>query len=639
MSGAVLVRNGDTLEVNISACRGADFQDALAKIKDIPGRKFDGDRKLWLLPAEPLVAERAVAMLRPDVDSSLMDWIREERSSAAQELTTIIPKDAELLIPWSAERQSWQPTHVNDEEFNGLFDYQRAAVDVLVKAQRAILADDMGLGKTLQAISVVEEFKLRNEPQDAPKLVVSPNNVKGAWKRELTRWLENAPLQIIDGTTLKSRHNQLEKAIHDKLWCIINWEQLRVKKEKVKLKNGGRRINTVMKEPLLDHAPWLAVIADEVHRAKNRKSLQTQGLWRVQAPLMLGLSGTPLMNSPDELWSVLRWLHPQEYTSYWRFFEQYVDYYEEPYRGKVITGVKNPDALRFELKGRLIRRTSGQVRPDKPGKRRIYYDVPLGKQQRKLYDEAVKAMWLQVEADVAAGKGDAMKFAAAADQASELATKIERAAEKRDWATVDRLTVEFERAKTILYRIPNGAARLVRLQQIIESPALLGAENDSALLDDLDQKFADSRPEPWLVFTKFKMTNNLVAERLRTKYDAEVGIYNGDVTDPAERTELEDAFQRGELDCLVGTIEALREGITLTHGHLQHWFTRHWTPDWNEQGESRQADRIGQKDKTMIYIPQAALTIAVSKIEPTNRLKEHIVRTVLPKDSIEEVTL
>jgi hypothetical protein len=66
------------------------------------------------------------------------------------------------------------------------------------------------------------------------------------------------------------------------------------------------------------------------------------------------------MNTPDELWSILHWLFPDEYTSYWDFYETYVDY-TEGYFGKVITGVRNPDALRFELHERLVRRTKDQV--------------------------------------------------------------------------------------------------------------------------------------------------------------------------------------------------------------------------------------------------------------------------------------
>ena len=608
---AELTRNGDELELNLSGLRGSDFLDAKAKVKDIPGKRFDWDRKLWILPAEPSVAERVLMTIQPEAAAELHQWVREARTKETEELTTPLPEDADLLIPWANERQPWQPEVVNDEPFNGLFPWQRAAVEVLVSARRAILADDMGLGKTLQAISAVEEWRLRNMLDDGitlpegPKLVVAPNSVKGSWARELNRWLEEPAVQIIDASSLAARQNQLTRAIQEDAWCIVNWEQLRIKREKVKLRNGGTKTIKVMKEPLFETTEWLAAIADEVHRAKNRTSLQTQGLWRVQAPVMFGLSGTPLMNSPDELWAILHWLFPKEYTSYWRFYEQYVDYWEGHF-GKVITGVKNPDALRFELKGRLVRRTASIL--GLKGRKRIRFPVQLNPKQQKLYTEAEKAMWLEVEKAVEAGDESAIKFAKAASEGASAST---------------------------LYRIPNGAARMVRLQQIIETPALLGGDNDSALMDDFEQKYEDSRPEAWVVACRFKETCNLLAERLRDK-GARVGLYTGDV-DPKDRTALEDAFQRGEIDVIVGTLAALQYGITLTNGRLMYQFTRDFVPDNNEQFEAR-CDRLGQQQQVLIYIPQAESTVAVDKVEPINRLKERIVRTVLPKDAIEEET-
>jgi SNF2 family DNA or RNA helicase len=218
-------------------------------------------------------------------------------------------------------------------------------------------------------------------------------------------------------------------------------------------------------------------------------------------------------------------------------------------------------------------------------------------------------MWLQVEQDAANGDASAEAFVKA--------------------ALVDGVN------PSNLYRIPNGAARMVRLQQILETPAILGAEDTSGSFDDFEQKFADSRPEQWMVFCKFKPTCDILAERLRTKYDARVAVYTGDVS-PEDRTAIEDAFQRGELDVVIGTIAAMREGITMTAGRLQFWLTRDWVPAVNEQGESRQ-DRIGQQREVIVYIPQPENSVATDNVAPTNRLKERIVSTVIAKDDIKEV--
>ena len=598
-----------------------EFQDARQKASDVPGRRFDWGNKLWIFPADPQVAERVLKTIRPKADQDLLNWISASKANHEESLTSPLPDDAvePLLIPWATKRCGWQPEEVNDEKFVGLKDYQRAAVEVIAERQRALLADDMGLGKTLEAISAVEEFKLRNGQVDGPKLVIAPASVMGGWARELNRWLEDPNVVLLPGSMpAKKRQDHLVGAIEENAWVIINWEQLRVEKvkEKKKLRNGGTRtvVTKKMKQPLFEETEWLANIADEIHRAKNREAAQTQGLHRVTGKVMIGATGTPIMNSPDELWSLLRWLWPEEYhelgarknaIAYWSFYTDYVDYWEDHFGRKVVTGVKNPDALRFVLKDKLIRRTAERL--GLKGRKRIYYDVPLTPEQQKLYDEAETAMWLAVQKDIAAGDKDAIEFAQKA----------------LDGATA-----------TTLWNIPNGAARMVHLQKIIENAALMGGNDASGIMDDFEQKILDSRPEPWVTFFKFKMSCDIFAERLRSKHGLTVGVYHGDVR-PATRTKLEDDFQAGEIDVMVGTVDAMKEGITLTKSHLMAIATPSFVPDINEQCEARE-DRLGQQRLVRVYRPLTPDTVSTDKVEPINRLKEGIVRTILPKHTIKE---
>jgi SNF2 family DNA or RNA helicase len=641
--------DNDVLALDLSAAKGYEFTDALNKARGITGRRFDFANKLWLFEATPQKAEEVISLINPQCSPELRQWVVDSKMQVEAGLTTPLPEDADVQVPWGRRRMPWQPEQVNDEPFNGLLNYQRSAVDHMAQAMRAILADDMGLGKTLEAISTVEEWRLRNPLADGtmaegPKLVVTPASVMGGWARELNRWLEPGTfeVQVVDGYSAKKRHQQVIYGINNNAWVIVNWEALRIQHQQIKVKHRSGMTSyenrVSMKEPLLEipHIAWTeptmdeleprlidrakkmpeavgwqAVIADEAHKAKNPHAKQTRGLWRVFGNIMLALTGTPIMNSPDEIWALLRWLWPEQYTSHSAFFNEYVDYYENPHvAGKaIITGVKNPDGLRFELKGRLVRRTQSQVRDSLPGRRRIYLDLDLLPDQRKLYDEAEDVMWLQVIQAAKEGDKDAAEFLAAAEAGADIAQ---------------------------LYMIPNGAARTVRCRQIIETPANLGGEPISALIDDFEERFESSRPQPWVVYCAFKTTCDVVADRLRKKFGAKVAIYTGD-TDPSERTKIEDAFQAGELDCIVGTIGALQVGITLTRGYLQYWMSRDWVPDINEQGEARQADRLGQQNKTMIYIPQPHDTVADTKVAPVLRRKEGIVRTVVQKDHIEEV--
>lgn len=620
----VLTKTDDTLEVDLALCsRGAEFKDALERVqgmRDNVTARFDWDRKLWLFPAEPDIAERLVKGVGCVADKAIMDWIISAGREKAEELSTKLPDDVanRLHIPWGHARAAWQPKIVNGETVTGLMPFQRVAVDHMVRHRRVLLGDEMGLGKTLISLSAVEEYRLRHGV-DGPKLVVSPASVKGSWLREIKRWLEpDTPVIVVDAATALKRTKQIEEGIEASGWILCNWEQLRVKKEKrtrqVRRKDGSVSPRTetvkVAKEPLFGSTEWLAVIGDEIHRAKNRNSQQSQGLRLLDATLKFGLTGTAVQNSPDELWAILAWLFPEDYhedgqknghvgrMAYWPFYMTFCDHYEA-YGRKMVVGVKNADALRFRLKDRMVRRTARTL--GLKGRKRFYYPVDLSTYQRKLYDEATNSMWLQVEKDAAEGDKSAQKL------------------------------IDTVLSGGNIYTIPNGAARMVRQRQILESPALLGGDDDSAVLDDLVTRVTDSRPDQWVVFCEFKDTCDLICARLG-KQGLTVGVYTGDVK-PADRTALEDAFQMGDIDVMVGTIGAMREGITLTAAHEQFWVSRAVVPAWNEQGEAR-LDRKGQQERVNVWIPQARDTIADGTIQMINDRKEKIVRNVQPMDPI-----
>jgi SNF2 family DNA or RNA helicase len=625
-----------------------DYMNHEAAVKAVPGRRFqaEGERKFWAFPEDPSVAERLMVTVKPEVSADLLGWVKMAKKEKQLELVTPLPDDADLLIPWGNQRVAWQPEEVGKRDdrkpFTSLYAYQRAFVSFAAEHPRVLLADDMGLGKCGQALSTVyehllSESKLAIEPgtiptdgfshaaemlkwaglEDRPKLIISPNSVKGTWAREIRMWLgEEEPHVIVDGSTPKSRSKQLAEGIAANGWVIVNWEQLRTKKVMVKKRKKMVHPLTrefirwkevqaeteVLREPLFEDTDWIAVIADEAHRAKNRKSLTAKGLFRISGDLQLAMTGTPLMNSPDELWPLLKWLFPDEYTSYWRFFDQYVEFYEGQY-GKIVTGVRNPDALRFELSTRLVRRTKDEVL-DLPEKTRVYVPVKMGSKQQKLYDEAEREMWFEVEQAIKAGDKAAEKFAEAV-----------------------------AKDPSAIYTVPNGAARTVRLRQIASTPALLGGEDESAKLDAAVEIIVDAQPKQIVFFTEFVGTTNIMVERLRKK-GIRAEAFTGE-TDTIDRTRLENEFQAGDFDVLCGTIDAMKEGLTLTAADTQVWAERKWTPAPNEQGEDR-SHRNGQDKPVTILILEADGTVDVSKVRPTNQIKSMIVSSVIVKDEVLE---
>src|SRR4051812_29324424 len=106
-----------------------EFQDAKEKIKEVPGRRWDPESKNWIVPADPLVAERILKTLRPEASQDLLNWITASKATAEDSLTSPLPPDdGTLLIPWAYKRAPWQPEVVNDEVVDGLLEHQRPAV-------------------------------------------------------------------------------------------------------------------------------------------------------------------------------------------------------------------------------------------------------------------------------------------------------------------------------------------------------------------------------------------------------------------------------------------------------------------------------------------------------------------------------
>jgi SNF2 family DNA or RNA helicase len=581
---AKLAEESDKLVVKLVGTK-LEFADQLATVKLIAGRRYNPDDKQWEFPNDLETLLKIVSTLEPDMPVELLGKIKKARAKLAEELVTQLPDDAELLVPW-ADR---------------LAPKQRSGVEFLVEHPHAFLADEMGAGKTAQAISAVYERAIRvgaaaGLPEGAPwggtprVLVVAPNSVTGVWVRELEKWA-GASAAVIDGTTSAKRDSQVQAAWDQGKWIVVNWEKLRLM-------------------PKLATYHFDAIIADESHRAKNRKAQQTRALWKLKAPIQFALSGTPIMNEPGELWALLHWLRPEQYTSYWSFFYNYTDYYQG-YRGKpVILGVKNSDALRFELADKMVRRTKREIHKDIPEKLPPQViELEMKPKQKKLYEEAVKAFWLEI----------AQEFRARdeADHTHTASLQMKEAMESDDLETLKLL-------------IPNSAARLVRQRQIASSPAILGGPDESSKLDALVEIITDHPDKPFVVFAWYKDTVRLIVERLRKK-KVSVESFTGD-TPQEDREPLAQSFQAGDFRVIVLTIMTGGAGIDLFRASTCIFAEQDWVPANNNQAIDR-LHRKGQKDDVQAIFLQSADTVETGRIAPKNRTKEFIVTSILGDDS------
>lgn len=573
---------------------GDSFDADLAKVKETEGRRYNPENKTWEFPGDPDVLLKLAFTLEPTMSAELMTRVKDSKAEVTAELLTQLPDDAILSVPWSGPR-SWGARAIPGVGQRFLVPKQRSGVAFMAVHPHTILADEMGAGKTAQALSTAYERAWAAEPgdgewtEDPRVLIIAPNSVTGHWADELAKWADvpASDVSIISGDETK-RAAQLAEG---KPFIIVNWEKLRLMPELAKIK-------------------WFAVIADELHRGKNRKSKQTKALWKLRAPVQIGATGTPIMNDPGDLWAPLKWLRPEQYTSYWKFLANYADTYSG-FRGKqVVIGVKNADSLRFELSDKMVRRTKREIHGDIPIPfEPIYRTIQMKPKQLKVYEEALKEFWLEIAAEI-----------------PKIAEGEERPEGKvrEDFAALVDDPGGLEKIK---YMITNPAARLTRLRQIATSPALLGGEDISGKLDAVVETITDAEADrPFVVFAWYKPTVQLMINRLEAK-DITAKGFTGDNPRP-ERESLAKSFQAADYQVIIPTLATGGVGIDLYRSSDPLLAEQDWVPAINKQGIDR-CDRKGQTNNVQAQYFRSMDTVETGRLAPKLKLKQGIVETIL----------
>jgi superfamily II DNA or RNA helicase len=218
-----------------------------------------------------------------------------------------------------------------------LLPYQMDGVAFAVGAGRAILADDMGLGKTIQGIGTAE--LLRRHTDIRRVLVVCPASLKSQWASEISRFCDRT-YQIVMGNA-KERAEQYSD---DSFFKIANYEQV------------------VRDEAIVQNIDWDLIILDEGQRIKNWETKTSRTFQMLRSTYALVLSGTPLENRLEELFTVAKFIDIKRLGPAYRFFHRHRSVDDT---GR-ITGYKRLDELRERLRPFLLRRTRTSVMLELP---------------------------------------------------------------------------------------------------------------------------------------------------------------------------------------------------------------------------------------------------------------------------------
>lgn len=223
------------------------------------------------------------------------------------------------------------------------------------------LADDMGLGKTVQAIALLCSRKKYTE---LPDLIVSPKIVLYNWLNELNRFAPNKKFVVAYGD-FDYQNIKAENVIY-----LTTYDTLFRHNE------------------AFSNIGYDTVILDETQAVKNYRTKRYQALKELQAKFMLALSGTPIENNIEELWSLFNLLNPGMLGSHSSFIKEF---------GSIHTDNHQMERLKKIISPFLLRRTKDAVLNDLPPKEesRIYCEMAEG--QRSLYDTLLLSARSEVE--------------------------------------------------------------------------------------------------------------------------------------------------------------------------------------------------------------------------------------------------
>ena len=324
----------------------------LAHLPAAVRRWFSDDGRLNGVPVEEALAglERLSAADLPELRLSqeIAPWLEERQRRAERK---------ELRREYELKVQSGEwPAH---ETRVPLFPYQREGMLHLAFAERALLADEMGLGKTIQAIAACA--LLRRLCRAARVLVVTPASLKGEWEEQI-RQFTDLPTRLVYGGLAARR------AAYDDgtFFTVVNYEQMI---------RDALEVNARFRPDV--------VVLDEAQRIKNWSTKTTQAVKRLKSRYAFILTGTPIENRIDELYSLMDFLEPRLLGPLFRFNREFYQFDE---RGRP-SGYRNLSQLNERIAPYMLRRRKSDVETELPDRTDRQHFVKLTPKQQQAYDD------------------------------------------------------------------------------------------------------------------------------------------------------------------------------------------------------------------------------------------------------------
>lgn len=442
------------------------------------------------------------------------------------------------------------------------YPHQTEGIRLMARLNSFLLADEMGLGKSLQALTVAAvDWELGRARRG---IIVSPATLKWNWEAEIHEHT-NFSCMVLDGTP-KKREAQLKEFLDKGIdWLIVNYEQVPAH------------------YVAFNKADFDIGIFDEAHYLKNRKSKRTEACLKLVLARAFLLTGSPILNNVQELWTMFRMIDAERFPNYWRFVNRYAVF--GGFKNKQVVGLKNVDELNVVLAEYMVRRLKTDVL-DLPEKQYIKITLDLTKEQRQLYDQAKEELKIDLPGD---------------PQPMEL---------------------------------ENALTKMLRLKQICGTTACIpGMADHSAKLDRAEEMIEEiTTQEPVVVMTQFRQVQASMVARLEAR-GITCFVLNGD-TPQTERRAVVDAWsafsdEHGSRGALVAMLQVAGVGLTMTAASKLIMLDKLYVPKLNEQAVDR-IHRIGASKTKPVQIYELICRNTIeSRIEQILRLKDKIFGAVV----------
>lgn len=459
------------------------------------------------------------------------------------------------------------------------FPFQRAGIAFAMANPGTYIADDMGLGKTIQALGLINSV-----PEIKRVLIVTKATLKVNWQREADKWLirpfkveiaegqywpRKADVVIINYDILTKHHN----ALRERPWDLV------ILDESANIKTRGRKRTIAV----IGHVPT--------------KKAQEEGeviIPPIPGVRRLALSGTPIENRTEEIWTTLNYLDPERWGSFWSFARKYCDAHSNGW-GMDTSGARDLDKLQTVLRSTImIRRLKKDVLKELPPKTRMVIEMDTAGLEHIVKKDA--QTYAKYEEDLATTQAR-IELAKADDNEERYRAKI-RALKEAKFLFIDLGEITQIRHDTAVAKVP----RMIEM-----------------LREELDE----------CKKVLFFAHHHDVLYPMQAAFPGSV-IITGQ-TDPALRQGICDVFQTNP-KCRVffGSTRACGEGLNLTAADLVVFGEEDWAPGKVNQAEDR-AHRIGQKDNVFVkhYILPGTMD---SKMIKTTLRKQELIDKALNDD-------